>query len=281
MFGGFFGEFLVSQGAISRTNLESAVQVQRENRLLLGELALQKGYISNQRLTELLNLQASEQKKFGTIAVEKGALKEEQLHELLEIQSQNHLYLGDALVRNGTLDPAELGRYLDLYREERQSLTDDLRGRIDELPHSEVVYLSLEMIRSFFFRLGFVVKTDDVLKEIPPVVEEMHVILGEQWLRHREVVYFGPALPDSIESLILSKHVHEGNGRTLYEKIRNLEDLEQIFYNLNFAICRELRSARIRAHHGSVGGSAPKGFRATSFRLIGMMEPVYALYYAR
>ena len=228
---------------------------------------MKKKYITRQKLTELLNLQTSEHRKFGTIALEAGVLNEEQLHELLEIQSQNHLYLGTVLVRNGIIGPSDLKEYLDLYRNEKQSLSDGLRSRIDELPHSELLYVSLEMIRSFFFRLGFVVKTDSMRDGVPPEIEGLHLFLGELRLSHREVVYFGPALPDSIESLILSKHLHDDNTRSVHETIRDLEDLEQIFFTLSFALCRDLRSAKIPARLGPIRTWVPKGFRATTFRL--------------
>lgn len=278
MFGGFFGEFLVSHGAVTPEQLEIAVHAQRENHVMLGALAVQKGYLTEARLDELLSRQKAEQRRFGVLAVENGYLTEAQLENLLGAQGGNHLYLGDALVREGILSPERLRELLDRYHVDQDALESQFSARITELPHSRLVQISLDMVRSFFFRMGFVLKIDEIRPGLPEDMESLDLFLGEQRLPGRERFYFGAALPGSAESLILRKITDGAGDRSWAERF---EYLEQTFFNLNYAVCRESRATGVKAKHGPVHTTVPDGFAGTTFRFIGMVDPMYAITSAR
>ena len=278
MFGGFFGEYLLRVGAISSDELDKAVKAQRVNNVLLGALAIQKGYITEKQLTEVLEVQIREHKIFGQIAIEKDLMTEENVQELLKIQAQNHICLGESLVRKGILDESQLIYYLRIFDEEMKIGKEELRWSIERLPNKDLLYLALEMSRSFFFRFGYVVKIDDVGLGLPADNTQFTFFLGEQHFEGNRKTYFGYAFPDSVMLLIMQKLPWFDEIDSSSFKSETHEYLAQIVFNLNYSICHESRSINSKAKHGSVISIIPNNLPLLSFRLIGMVDPFYALY---
>lgn len=99
----FFGQYLVSKKVITWEQLQRAVMIQTQDRLLLGEIALKEGMLSAAQLREILQEQRMSGQKFGQIARAKGYLDQQQFQHVLEMQSSNHVLLGEALVRLGVV----------------------------------------------------------------------------------------------------------------------------------------------------------------------------------
>ncbi|MCR5558088.1 MAG: hypothetical protein K6F75_11085 [Butyrivibrio sp.] len=92
------GNYLLSKGVLSRTQLVKAYQIQESNRAKLGVIAVSEKLMTIAQAEQVNALQASMDKKFGDIAIEKGYLSEPQLGRLLELQGNSYLAFVQALV---------------------------------------------------------------------------------------------------------------------------------------------------------------------------------------
>ena len=92
------GNYLLTKGVLSRTQLVKAYQIQEANRAKLGVIAVSEKLMTIAQAEQVNALQASMDKRFGDIAIEKGYLNEPQLGRLLELQGNGYLAFVQALV---------------------------------------------------------------------------------------------------------------------------------------------------------------------------------------
>ncbi len=98
MFSQYFGQYLLSEKYLTKSQLKTALDYQKSVRLKLGVLAINAGYMNANQASLVNQMQAKMDKRFGELAVEAGYLKEEQVVELLSSQIFGHLLLAQALM---------------------------------------------------------------------------------------------------------------------------------------------------------------------------------------
>lgn len=278
MFGGFFGDYLIREGIITQTDLDGAIAAQRQHNELFGHLAVSHGWIDESALDRLLTEQAEQHIRLGALAVGTGALTQQQVDELLSEQAHNHLYLGDALVRTKVLDADSLNVHLQLFRDENAEVSDLMAREVEKLDHNELVYLVLEAYRSYFFRLGYVMKVKEIQEQPAEQPPSAVPFLGTFRLRRGETVFIGPVLDeDAVIFLASGGGLLEDSEHM--KKREAIEYLEQLFYGLNYQSCRQTRYGKERAHVGAIRTSLPEMDRSVEFTLIGFPEPISILYY--
>lgn len=126
MFTQFFGNYLLSQGAITQQELFSAMKKLAGTRMRLGTLAIHAGYMTASEVNHIFVEQTHADKKFGELAVEQGYLTDEQVVELLSSQSPDFLLLGQILVDEGVITNTDLEYYITDYRAQNEMLDLDL-----------------------------------------------------------------------------------------------------------------------------------------------------------
>lgn len=131
------GNYLLTKGVLSRTQLMKAYQIQESNRAKLGVIAVSEKLMTIAQAEQVNALQATIDKRFGDIAIEKGYLTEPQLGRLLELQGNAYLAFVQALVdeQSMTLEQVEKAE-ADFQRENNLTATDlvDLKeGNIDKI----------------------------------------------------------------------------------------------------------------------------------------------------
>lgn len=114
---GFFGEFLISQGLIDRTQLEEGLAAQKTltSHLKIGELLVKRGVLTPDALVGALR-QYKAGIRIGELLVHQGDIGFIQLLEALDYQQDNGCQLGEALVRLGHCSQAQIDEVLNLQR---------------------------------------------------------------------------------------------------------------------------------------------------------------------
>ena len=126
MFTQFFGNYLLTQGAITQEELFSAMKKLAGTRMRLGTLAIHAGYMTASEVNEIFIEQTHTDKKFGELAVEQGYLTDDQVAELLSAQSPDFLLLGQILVDDGVISNSDFEYYISDYRAQNEMLDLDL-----------------------------------------------------------------------------------------------------------------------------------------------------------
>lgn len=124
MFSQYFGQFLLSRGLVSATDLERALSVQHETRMKLGVLAMNAGLLSAAQVQTIHEAQTRTDKRFGELAVELGFLSAADVDRLVASQRTANSTLGQTLVDQGSLSYERLESALRQYKEEEYGLSD-------------------------------------------------------------------------------------------------------------------------------------------------------------
>lgn len=159
MYTQFFGNFLLSKGAVPADKLVDALQKQSSTYLKLGTLAIHAGLLTAADVDRIVIMQTHQDKKFGELAIENGFLTKEQVDELLSAQKPDYLLLGQILIEDGLLTNAEFEALLQEYQtsneidnlnaaNEQKDMVDKLIQKSFALDDSEisekiVAYLNL------------------------------------------------------------------------------------------------------------------------------------------
>ncbi len=149
----FFGQFLLTRGLLSRTQLLDAVEYQERHNLRLGDYAVKKGYITPADAARIHSAQTTRDIQFGEAAVELGLLKHEQLKDLLRAQQADHLYLGDCLTKLGVLSADAVSKALADYREDQRGQEGDSLHIPDDFPDVAFAAEACELTRKMLLRL--------------------------------------------------------------------------------------------------------------------------------
>ena len=110
------GNYLVSTGKISRSQLDQALADQDTVRVKLGLIAVTEGMMTLEQTIEVNRLQALRDQRFGDIAVEKGYLTEEQVGKLLKKQGNAYLTFIQTMVDSQLLDMEDVELVINTFR---------------------------------------------------------------------------------------------------------------------------------------------------------------------
>lgn len=116
MYTQFFGNYLLSNGYVTRDQLFSAMQREADQHMKLGTLAIHAGYMNAAQVDDVVIHQTHQDSRFGELAVELGYLTDEQVHELLKQQTPAFLSLGQVLLDDGVLNNTDFERIIHDYR---------------------------------------------------------------------------------------------------------------------------------------------------------------------
>ena len=116
MYTQFFGNYLLSKGYVTQSQLFAAMQKQSSIRPKLGTLAMHAGYMNATEVDAIVSQQSFQDRKFGELAIENGYLTQGQVIELLKSQSPDFLLLGQELVDEGALTNKQLEDIIRDYR---------------------------------------------------------------------------------------------------------------------------------------------------------------------
>lgn len=278
MFGDFFGAYLLDREIITGEQLDEAVQLQRENNILLGTLAVQRKYIDESQLNELLEEQHQLDRKLGELAIERGYMNDEQFQELIQIQSGNHLYLGESLVRLGFLSRESMFQHLEKWGENTMQLEQKARARLEVFPFHDLVLAAIDQTRISFFRRGYPVRIEEVTPSVP-ALEGLNVFAASQRSKDDWTHYYTLLLPDEFIRLLSSfgrseqQEIPDSGMEDAYETV-----LQWIFL-LNYSICRSIKKeGGPKIKHGPVQSTLPEHAESVSVRMNTLVAPFYMLY---
>ena len=150
---GRIGDRMVRRGFITKEQLETALQYQKDHNILLGqalvelkfttqeslvsflnsdesstigEKMLAMNYITRDQLYEILDYQKVHGGRFGQIGISRGFFTEEQLNDVLTSKPKTKPRLGDELVRRGIISQEDLDRALEIQKRSGGRLGDIL-----------------------------------------------------------------------------------------------------------------------------------------------------------
>lgn len=126
MYTQFFGNYLLSNGYVTKEQLFSAMQKQSDTRMKLGTLAIHAGYMTASEVDATCLQQTRKDKKFGELAIELGYMTNDQVIELLKEQSPDFLLLGQILVDDNVITNADLENIIADYRSSNELIDLDM-----------------------------------------------------------------------------------------------------------------------------------------------------------
>jgi hypothetical protein len=147
----FFGQYLLSKGAISREALIDAIELQRRSNLSVTELAVRKGYLTPRQHASIQTRYRTSDIDLETLCLESGLIDSAQLDELVEIQRSDWVRIGAALVAGGHLTRDEVEERLVEFREVQRETDKKLAADFESCPNPELVRSVVELT---VFHLG-------------------------------------------------------------------------------------------------------------------------------
>ena len=126
MFNQFFGNYLFSNGYVTKEQLLPALERQAKTFLLVSTKALYTGDMSAQEIQHVINLQEEEGKKFSELAIKYGYMDQQQMMHLLDTPVPDFMILGQILVKDGVFTYEELENILTDYRSQSEFLDLEL-----------------------------------------------------------------------------------------------------------------------------------------------------------
>lgn len=114
---GFFGDFLISRGLVSKTQLKEALSAQerRPNHLRIGEMLCELGYLSPDDLVQSLR-EYKIQIRLGELLLSNGDLTFMQLLDALDEQRKSGGHFGEVVVRLNFCSLERVSEALELQR---------------------------------------------------------------------------------------------------------------------------------------------------------------------
>lgn len=116
MFNQFFGNYLFTNGYVTKEQLLPALARQSKALIHVSTLALYAGYMSAQEIQHVINLKNEEGKKFSETAIKYGYLTHSQVMELLNMRAPDFLILGQILINDFVFTYEEFENILTDYR---------------------------------------------------------------------------------------------------------------------------------------------------------------------
>lgn len=132
MYAQFFGNYLLSRGAITGEQLIHAMQKKSVGHMKLGTLAMHAGYMTANEVDQIVIMQTHQDSRFGELAIREGYLTEAQVTELLKAQNPDFLQLGQTLVDEGIIDNQQLQSLMIDYQSENEIYEEDYSNETRE-----------------------------------------------------------------------------------------------------------------------------------------------------
>jgi hypothetical protein len=149
----FFGQYLLSKGAIDRDALIDAIERQRRTNLSLVELAVRDGCLEPRRAEAILTRYRTTDAGLEELCLEHGEISPEKVEELRRVQRSDWVRIGSALVAGGHLSRDEVERHLasfnEAQREANQQLEADFRACRDPETVKTFVELAIFHLKRF------------------------------------------------------------------------------------------------------------------------------------
>jgi hypothetical protein len=149
----FFGQYLLSKGAIDRDALIDAIERQRRTNLSLVELAVRDGCLEPRRAEAILTRYRTTDAGLEELCLEHGEISPEKVEELRRVQRSDWVRIGSALVAGGHLSRDEVEQHLasfnEAQREANQQLEADFRACRDPETVKTFVELAIFHLKRF------------------------------------------------------------------------------------------------------------------------------------
>lgn len=126
MYNQFFGNFLFSNGYVTKEQLLPALERQSKTFLLASTKALYAGYMSAKEIQHIVELQEKEGKKFSELAIKYGYIDQHEMMELLDTPVPDFLILGQILIKDDVFTYEEFENILTDYRSQAEFLDLEL-----------------------------------------------------------------------------------------------------------------------------------------------------------
>ena len=126
MYTQFFGNYLFSNGYVTKDQLINAIIRQPNELVQVSTLALYSGYMTAHEINFVIQEQDETGKKFSEIAIENGFLTKQQVVELLNLKSPDFLILGQVLINEEVFTFEEFENILTDYRSQNEFLDMEL-----------------------------------------------------------------------------------------------------------------------------------------------------------
>lgn len=203
MFGHFFGDYLVKNNLITKSQFDLINEYQKSLRVKLGTIAISEKLLTEKQADEINNLQIKMDKRFGDIAVDHGYLTEEQVELLLNLQGSPYHQFIQALIDKTDMTQSEIEKYIQDYQEMNYFTHENLEaiksGDIDRIAPiftttdnplcSDHIGLALRNIIRF-------IDNQIVIKKYYSVTEYSFDNLASQFLKGEHNILFGFAGKD-------------------------------------------------------------------------------------
>ena len=126
MYNQFFGNYLFSNGYVTKEQLLPALERQAKTFMLVSTKALYSGYMSAPEIQHVVDLQEEEGKKFTEIAIKYGYLNQHQVMELLDTPVPDFMILAQILIKDGVFTFEECENILTDYRSQSEFIDLEL-----------------------------------------------------------------------------------------------------------------------------------------------------------
>jgi CheY-specific phosphatase CheX len=141
----FFGQFLLSRGAISREALIEAIERQRRTNLSLVEVAVRQGDLEARRAETILARYRTGDDSLDELCLEHGHIDRDRLEELKRIRRSDWVRFGAALIAGGHLSPNELEHHLAEFHAAQSEAGEKLEADFQACPAPETVRTVVEL----------------------------------------------------------------------------------------------------------------------------------------
>lgn len=129
MYSQYFGNYLFSNGYVTKEQLLPALARQSKALIHVSTLALYAGSMSAQEIELVNRLKSEEGKKFSETAIKYGYLSHAQVMNLLNMHAPDFLILGQILINNGVFTYAEFEKILTDYRSQAEFIDLELNEK--------------------------------------------------------------------------------------------------------------------------------------------------------
>lgn len=184
----YFGQFLIENGYLSRSQLLDAIDHQKSVNVKLGVLAIDQGYMSAGQVEDVILAQRSLNKRFGEIALEKGYISEQDLEKILSRQNNDRIFLGEALVEKGYLSYAQLQEYLEHFNRIQEKCLKKVDSTLAQLSDSQLLIINEgeAIFKNMILRMldeQSIISSYIIYKDTDPEYHDFHVsqkLFGDQ-----------------------------------------------------------------------------------------------------
>ena len=168
----FFGQFLLEKGVISKTQLLTAIDLQKASHFSLGQIAINKGYLTPEDAKRINFEQQRTDERFGALAVSMGLLKGKQVSELFITQQNSRKFFGEVLVEQEIVSKLMLIEYLEEHADLKKQSTLRLDGAIYSHQHGKLIADTINTAVRLFSRIVKIqVQVSDLIMEDVKVEE--------------------------------------------------------------------------------------------------------------